>query len=173
MKKFLILCLGLIGFIFALNIFQTEQERTFLNNIRMRLNNPGDTALVSDIYPKDWTYVCVRESDSLSGTINKDVMRAKFGDDVLGIEPFKQASASDFNWVLVFFTPKKSIEFLEIYNKDLTSFGAVSMSKDETIPICRERNEAIFELVERKYYDNTVSLGVLLTTKNSNTEKNH
>ncbi|AEP10090.1 hypothetical protein MICA_1778 [Micavibrio aeruginosavorus ARL-13] len=92
-------------------------------------------------------------------------MQRKFGDMVLGIEKFPTAYATDASWLVIFFDPNKSVEYLSIPNDHIRGHGANHASNEEW-PICKSRSDAIFMLTEIESQNGQKTTGITLTTKN-------
>lgn len=88
--------LVLVGFVYLVfgPIHLNKNEKIFIRQMKEHLQKPGDWVLVSDLNPKPWQYVCLKDSDSLSGAVGIEIMQKKFGDLVSGIDDFEYAYAT-------------------------------------------------------------------------------
>lgn len=157
--------LGLSSLILFLLIScdQAEQQgRLFIDLLQSRLTVSGDWVRVADVYPGDWTHVCVRQSDSLGGHVNHQVLRQLFNlppKTPLDL-PFGTVSTSDWNWGITFFTPPNRFESLSIPTDQILGYAFKNVHQD--FDACVRNSEAAFLRYETFHLDGSVQPYLLL-----------
>ncbi len=145
MKKFILL----FAILTLPSCDRSKSEGHFFAQKAMSQLDLNEALPVADIYPGDWSEVCVLLSMSTSGGFNEKKLRERFNispNAKLDL-PFGIFSTSDENWGIMFVYPNNKIEAISISNR--TIFGDVERHADDPdYPICFSKSDAYLQRVK-------------------------
>lgn len=136
-------CLLLLAVLPSCNDVDRASE-IFTQKLSSHLSKPGEWSMVAELYPGEWTHVCISESTSTEEGVSKAFLREKFRiPPTSSLElPFGLARSTEHNWSITFFSPPNKLEMLAIetgqlravfYEKDWQDFGNCLTRNDAAV----------------------------------------
>ena len=141
----LLLVIAFVWFVFAYQPKPNNKERLFIQNITTQLKAPGDTMPAANVYPGEWTIICIMRSDSLSASVSEAILREKL--PIEGTIKFANGvhDASDTNSLAILFFPPNTVEMLKVRND--RAFVDAYVESAEGLPPCRKKDQAHFSVL--------------------------
>lgn len=113
--------------------------------MKQHLDEPGEWVPAADIFPGEWTYVCVHPSLELGGGLNRRVLEKTFRAARSPLRfPNGIVGSSSRNWVLMLFYPPGTVEAFSISNWHYFGNRFSVDEHKQHFPGCRAKETALF-----------------------------
>jgi len=111
----LVLLTLLVAFSYLTNIRVNHEDLHFVDVIAMRLKQPGDTVMVSEVYPGNWAMVCIVLPDSIApGAAEVAAYALNVSPSNITIENTGAVYSNEAAWGLVFLYPPNKATYYRI-----------------------------------------------------------